>query len=157
MKIIIAEQTASGCVNHEYTIGSKIMFDGLNKECDSSTQYYCTGDDKKKVSTRKFRALSTIVNQTQTAINETGARNGRELAFWLAFKIVESLLPGIRITIDMSDEIKKMIVLMLLGILLVDGHLEMRRQRTRTRTNTNVELIARTRARTRGRDIPFAV
>lgn len=143
MKIIIAEQTTSGCVEHEYTLGSDVIF-GLTRECDVSAQYYGSGTNKKEIAGMKFRAASTVNNQTQEAIEKTGVRNGRELGFLAAFKIVEKLL-----------DVKVIIVSCLLTILCIDSHLEARRQRTRTRSNTNVELTCRVRSRMRGRDIPL--
>lgn len=143
MKIIIAEQTMSGCVEHEYTIGSDVIF-GLTKECDTSAQFYGSGKEKKEIAGLKFRAVSTVSNQTQEAIEKTGVRNGRELAFIMAFKIVEKLL-----------DVKVIIASCLLLILILDNHFEMRRQRIRTRSNVNVELVARSRTRVRGRDIPL--
>lgn len=98
----------------------------------------------------KHRAVSTINNQLQTAFLILGVRNGRELALKLAERI-----SGIRLTLDFSPAMRSFVACVLLIILCVDSHLDMKRQRVRIRSNTNVELIARVRVRARGRDIPF--
>lgn len=98
----------------------------------------------------KHRAVSTINNQLQTAFLILGVRNGRELALKLAERI-----SGIRLTLDFSPAMRSFVACVLLIILCVDSHLDMKRQRVRIRSNANVELIARVRVRARGRDIPF--
>ena len=121
------------------------VFTELTPECDITAQMYATGYEKKEIAEKKHRALSTINNQLQTAF-----LNGRELAIKLAER-----LSGIRLTLDFSPAMRSAVACVLLIILCLDSHFEMRRQRTRTRLNTNVELIARTRARAKGRDIPL--
>lgn len=126
------------------------VFTELTPECDITAQMYATGYEKKEIAEKKHRALSTINNQLQTAFLILGVRNGRELAIKLAER-----LSGIRLTLDFSPAMRSAVACVLLIILCLDSHFEMRRQRTRTRLNTNVELIARTRARAKGRDIPL--
>lgn len=126
------------------------VFTELTPECDITAQMYATGYEKKEIAEKKHRALSTINNQLQTAFLILGVRNGRELSIKLAER-----LSGIRLTLDFSPAMRSAVACVLLIILCLDSHFEMRRQRTRTRLNTNVELIARTRARAKGRDIPL--
>lgn len=126
------------------------VFTELTPECDITAQMYAAGYEKKEIASLKHRALSTINNQLQTAFMILGVRNGRELSLRMAER-----LSGIRLTFDFSPALRTAVACCLLMILILDGHLEARRQRTRTRSKTNVELVARTRARTRGRDIPL--
>lgn len=126
------------------------VFTELTPECDITAQMYATGYEKKEIAEKKHRALSTINNQLQTAMRILGVRNGRELALKLAERI-----SGIRLTLDFSPTMKSAVAGVLLIILCLDSHFDMRRQRARIRSNANVELIARTRARARGRDIPL--
>ena len=119
------------------------VFTELTPECDITAQMYAAGYEKKEIAVLKHRAVSTINNQLQTAFLILGVRNGRELALKLAERI-----SGIRLT-------RSFVACVLLIILCVDSHLDMKRQRVRIRSNTNVELIARVRVRARGRDIPF--
>lgn len=126
------------------------VFTELTPECDITAQMYAAGYEKKEIASLKHRALSTINNQLQTAFMILGVRNGRELALRMAER-----LSGIRLTFDFSPAVRSAVACCLLTILMLDSHLEMRRQRTRTRSKTNIELVARTRARTRGRDIPL--
>lgn len=126
------------------------VFTELTPECDITAQMYATGYEKKEIAEKKHRALSTINNQLQTAFLILGVRNGRKLSIKLAER-----LSGIRLTLDFSPAMRSAVACVLLIILCLDSHFEMRRQRTRTRLNTNVELIARTRARAKGRDIPL--
>lgn len=126
------------------------VFTELTPECDLTAQMYAAGYEKKEIASLKHRAVSTINNQLQTAFLILGVRNGRELALKLAER-----MSGVRLTFDFSPVIRSAVACVLLIILCLDSHFEMRRQRTRARTNTNVELIARTRVRSRGRDIPF--
>ncbi|WP_301704120.1 DNA-binding response regulator [uncultured Parabacteroides sp.] len=126
------------------------VFKELTPECDITAQMYAAGYEKKEIAVLKHRAVSTINNQLQTAFLILGVRNGRELAIKLAER-----LSGIRLTLDFSPAMRSAVACVLLIILCLDSHFEMRRQRTRTRLNTNVELIARTRARAKGRDIPL--
>ena len=93
---------------------------------------------------------STINNQLQTAFLILGVRNGRELALKLAERI-----SGIRLTLDFSPAMRSFVACVLLIILCVDSHLDMKRQQIRTRSNANVELIARVRVRIRGRNMPL--
>lgn len=126
------------------------VFKELTPECDITAQMYAAGYEKKEIAVLKHRAVSTINNQLQTAFLILGVRNGRELAIKLAER-----LSGIRLTLDFSPAMRSAVACVLLIILCLDSHFEIRRQRTRTRLNTNVELIARTRARAKGRDIPL--
>lgn len=124
------------------------VFTELTPECDITAQMYAAGYEKKEIASLKHRALSTINNQLQTAFIILGVRNGRELALKLSER-----MSGIRLTFDFSPAVRSAVTCCLLTILILDGHLEARRQRTRIRSNANVELIARVRTRTRGRNI----
>lgn len=124
------------------------VFTELTPECDITAQMYAAGYEKKEIASLKHRALSTINNQLQTAFIILGVRNGRELALKLSER-----MSGIRLTFDFSPAVRSAVACCLLMILMLDSHLEARRQRTRTRSNANVELIARVRTRTRGRNI----
>ena len=126
------------------------VFTELTPECDITAQMYAAGYEKKEIAVLKHRAVSTINNQLQTAFLILGVRNGRELALKLAERI-----SGIRLTLDFSPAMRSFVACVLLIILCVDSHLDMKRQRVRIRSNANVELIARVRVRARGRDIPF--
>lgn len=105
----------------------------LSIECERTTVLYLKGREKKEIAELKCRAISTISNQIQMAMSILNVRNGRELASLYYERILKSTLACI-----------------LLIILCLDSHFEMRRQRSRTRTNTNVELITRTRVRREG-------
>ena len=111
---------------------------------------YAAGYEKKEIAVLKHRAVSTINNQLQTAFLILGVRNGRELALKLAERI-----SGIRLTLDFSPTMKSAVASVLLIILCLDCHFDMRLHRVRIRSNANVELISRVRVRARGRDIPF--
>lgn len=124
------------------------VFTELTPECDLTAQMYASGYEKKEIACLKHRAVSTINNQLQTAFLILGVRNGRELALKLAERI-----SGIRLTLDFSPATKSAVASVLLIILCLDSHFDMRRQRIRTRSNANVELTARIRVRTRGRNI----
>ena len=124
------------------------VFTELTPECDITAQMYAAGYEKKEIAVLKHRAVSTINNQLQTAFLILGVRNGRELALKLAERI-----SGIRLTLDFSPATKSAVASVLLIILCLDSHFDMRRQRIRTRSNANVELTARIRVRTRGRNI----
>ena len=124
------------------------VFTELTPECDLTAQMYASGYEKKESASLKHRAVSTINNQLQTAFLILGVRNGRELALKLAERI-----SGIRLTLDFSPATKSAVASVLLIILCLDSHFDMRRQRIRTRSNANVELTARIRVRTRGRNI----
>ena len=124
------------------------VFTELTPECDLTAQMYASGSEKKEIASLKHRAVSTINNQLQTAFLILGVRNGRELALKLAERI-----SGIRLTLDFSPATKSAVASVLLIILCLDSHFDMRRQRIRTRSNANVELTARIRVRTRGRNI----
>ena len=128
------------------------VFIELTPECDITAQMYAVGYEKKEIAVLKHRAVSTINNQLQTAFLILGVRNGRELALKLAERI-----SGIRLALNFSPAMKSAIACILLIIICLDGHLDMKRQRIRIRSNANVEFIARIRARTRGRDIPLVV
>lgn len=120
----------------------------LTPECEVTAQMYAAGYEKKEIAAMKHRALSTINNQLQTAFLVLGVRNGRELAIKLAER-----LSGIRITFDFAPATRSAVACVLLIILCVDSHLEMRRQRLRVRSNMNVELVSRARYKARGRNI----
>ena len=122
------------------------VFTELTPECDITAQMYAAGYEKKEIAVLKHRAVSTINNQLQTAFLILGVRNGRELALKLAERI-----SGIRLTPAM----RSFVACVLLIILCVDSHLDMKRQQIRTRSNANVELIARVRVRIRGRNMPL--
>ena len=124
------------------------VFTELTPECDLTAQMYASGYEKKEIASLKHRAVSTINNQLQTAFLILGVRNGRELALKLAERI-----SGIRLTLDFSPATKSAVASVLLIILCLDSHFDMRRQRIRTRSNANVERTARIRVRTRGRNI----
>ena len=124
------------------------VFTELTPECDLTAQMYASGYEKKEIASLKHRAVSTINNQLQTAFLILGVRNGRELALKLAERI-----SGIRLTLDFSPATKSAVASVLLIILCLDSHFDMRRQRIRTRSNANVELTARIRVSTRGRNI----
>ena len=124
------------------------VFTELTPECDLTAQMYASGYEKKEIASLKHRAVSTINNQLQTAFLILGVRNGRELALKLAERI-----SGIRLTLDFSPATKSAVASVLLIILCLDSHFDMRRQRIRTRSNANVELTARIRVRTGGRNI----
>lgn len=124
------------------------VFTELTPECDLTAQMYASGYEKKEIASLEHRAVSTINNQLQTAFLILGVRNGRELALKLAERI-----SGIRLTLDFSPATKSAVASVLLIILCLDSHFDMRRQRIRTRSNANVELTARIRVRTRGRNI----
>lgn len=126
------------------------VFTELTPECDITAQMYAAGYEKKEIAEMKHRAVSTINNQLQTAFLILGVRNGRELALKLAER-----LSGIRLTLDFSPAMRSAVACVLLIILCLDSHFDMRQQRIRTRSNANVELVARTRIRARGRDIPL--
>ena len=120
----------------------------LTPECEVTAQMYAAGYEKKEIAAMKHRALSTINNQLQTAFLILGVRNGRELAIKLAER-----LSGIQITFDFAPAARSAVACVLLIILCVDSHLEMRRQRLRVRSNLNVELVSRARYKARGRNI----
>lgn len=126
------------------------VFTELTPECDITAQMYAAGYEKKEIAVLKHRAVSTINNQIQTAFEILGVRNGRELALKLAERRF-----GIRLTFDFNPKLRSAVAIVLLVILCLDSHFEMRNQRARTRTN--VELVARTRVRSRGRDIPLII
>lgn len=128
------------------------VFIELTPECDITAQMYAVGYEKKEIAVLKHRAVSTINNQLQTAFLILGVRNGRELALKLAERI-----SGIRLALNFSPAMKSTVACILLIIICLDGHLDMKRQQIRIRSNANVEFIARIRVRTRGRDIPLVV
>ena len=129
----------SGILNlNTHTIMERILTE-LTLECEKTAVLYLKGSEKKEIAEMKCRAISTINNQTQTAMSVLNVRNGRELASLYYERILKSA-----------------IACCLLLILILDSHFEMRRQRIRTRSNANVELVARSRTRVRGRDIPLA-
>ena len=128
------------------------VFTELTPECDITAQMYAAGSEKKEIAVLKHRAVSTINNQLQTAFLILGVRNGRELALKLAER-----LSGIRLILDFTPAMRSAVACVLLIILCLDSHFDMRRQRIRTRSNANVELIARIRIRARGRNMPLAV
>lgn len=112
----------------------------LSLECERTAVLYLKGSEKKEIADMKCRAISTISNQIQKAMSILKVRNGRELASLYYERVLKSSIACI-----------------LLFILCLDSHFEMRRQRIRTRTNTNVELVARTRTRARGRNMPLVI
>jgi len=122
------------------------VFTELTPECDITAQMYAAGYEKKEIAVLKHRAVSTINNQLQTAFLILGVRNGRKLA---------ERISGIRLTLDFSPAMRSFVACVLLIILCVDSHLDMKRQQIRTRSNANVELIARVRVRIRGRNMPL--
>ena len=124
------------------------VFTELTPECDITAQMYAAGYEKKEIAVLKHRAVSTINNQLQTAFLILGVRNGRELALKLAER-----LSGIRLTLEFTPVTKSAVSCVLLIILCLNTHFDMRRQRIRTRSSANVEFVARTRVKARGRDI----
>ena len=127
---------------HEFVLGSEVLFPELRDECDKSVQYFCSGDEKKEVADRKIKAFSTISNQVQKAIEDTGVRNGRELAFKMAFKIIEKLL-GVKVTFDVCPVVRASIACCLLCVFSLSLYHEqgdMRRSR-----RSRVEQIERIR------------
>lgn len=128
------------------------VFTELTTECDITAQMYAAGYEKKEIAVLKHRAVSTINNQLQTAFLILGVRNGRELALKLAER-----LSGIQLTLEFTPALRSAVACVLLIILCLDSHFDMRRQRIRTRSNANVELVARVRIRARGRNMPLAV
>ena len=102
------------------------VFTELTPECDITAQMYAAGYEKKEIAVLKHRAVSTINNQLQTAFLILGVRNGRELALKLAERI-----SGIRLTLDFSPAMRSFVACVLLIILCVDSHLDMKRQRVR--------------------------
>ena len=114
-RIFIEQETSEGLVLHEFVLGSEVLFPELRDECDKSVQYFCSGDEKKEVADRKIKAFSTISNQVQKAIEDTGVRNGRELAFKMAFKIIEKLL-GVKVTFDVCPVVRASIACCLLCV-----------------------------------------
>lgn len=139
-RIFIEEKTSGGLVIHEYSLGSAILYPELGGECDKSAQYFGSGDEKKEVANRKIKALSTVSNQIQRALEDTGVRNGRELAFKMAFKIVEKLL-NVKVTFDMHPAVRASVACCLLCIFslsLYHEQSDMRRAR-----RTRVERIER--------------
>ena len=123
------------------------VFTELTPECDITAQMYAAGYEKKEIAVLKHRAVSTINNQLQTAFLILGVRE-------LALKLAERI-SGIRLTLDFSPAMRSFVACVLLIILCVDSHLDMKRQQIRTRSNANVELIARVRVRIRGRNMPL--
>lgn len=147
MKVCIEEQTVSGCVHHEYEIGSEQMFDTLPNECDKTTQVFGAGKEKKEVANIKFRAESTITNHVQNAFRTLGINNGREYSIMLAFKIVEKLLGNVKITMDFSSPtMRTAIACFLLCLFFVDMHLEQQDMR-RSRRTAKTEQVYRARTR----------
>ena len=141
-RIFIEEHTLDGVILHEYALGSEVLCPELREECDKSAQFFSSGDAKKEVANRKIKAISTVSNQIQKALENTGARNGRELAFRIAFKIVEKLL-NVRVTFDVSPVIRSVVAFSLLCIFSLSLYHEqgdMRRCR-----KTRVERIERIR------------
>nr|DAP46163.1 MAG TPA: hypothetical protein [Caudoviricetes sp.] len=141
-RIFIEQETSEGLVLHEFVLGSEVLFPELRDECDKSVQYFCSGDEKKEVADRKIKAFSTISNQVQKAIEDTGVRNGRELAFKMAFKIIEKLL-GVKVTFDVCPVVRASIACCLLCVFSLSLYHEqgdMRRSR-----RSRVEQIERIR------------
>ena len=122
-RIFIEQKTSEGLILHEFVLGSEVLFPELRDECDKSVQYFCSGDEKKEVADRKIRALSTVSNQIQKAIEDIGARNGRELALKMAFKIVEKLL-NVKVTFDICPVVRSAIACCLLGVFFVSLYQE---------------------------------
>lgn len=141
-RVFIEEQTLNGLILHEYTLGSDVLCPELRGECDKSAQYFSSGDEKKEVANRKIKAVSTVSNQIQKAIEDTGVRNGRELAFRMAFKIVEKLL-NVKVSFDICPAARAAVACCLLCVFslsLYHEQSDMRRAR-----RTRVETIERTR------------
>ena len=141
-RIFIEQETSEGLVLQEFVLGSEVLFPELRDECDKSVQYFCSGDEKKEVADRKIKAFSTISNQVQKAIEDTGVRNGRELALKMAFKIIEKLL-GVKVTFDVCPVVRASIACCLLCVFSLSLYHEqgdMRRSR-----RSRVEQIERIR------------
>lgn len=141
-RIFIEQETSEGLVLHEFVLGSEVLFPELRDECDKSVQYFCSGDEKKEVADRKIKAFSTISNQVQKAIEDTGVRNGRELAFKMAFKIIEKLL-GVKVTFDVCPVVRASIACCLLCVFSLSLYHELGDMRRSRRSR--VEQIERIR------------
>jgi DNA-binding CsgD family transcriptional regulator len=102
------------------------IFKELTPECDSTAQMYASGLEKKEIAQRKFRALSTIRNQLQTAYLILHVRNGRELAMKMAER-----LTGQRI-IDWGEK-RAIIAAFFLLVICVNIRFEAGQQRVRQR------------------------
>lgn len=141
-RIFIEEQTLGGLVLHEYVLGSEVLHPELGGECDKTVQYFSSGDEKKVVAERKIKAFSTISNQVQQAIEETGVRNGRELAFKTAFKIIEKLL-NVKVTFDICPAARISVACCLLCVFSLSLYHEQNDMRRARRTK--IERIERVR------------
>ena len=86
-----------------YEIGKDQLFDGLRAECDCVAQMYASGREKKEVAASRHKSPNTVNNQVQWAIEETECRNGRELAFKTACKIIEKLLKDMNVKIIIAS------------------------------------------------------
>lgn len=70
------------------------LFLELTPECDNTTQEYAKGGEKKEIAQKKFRAVSTINNQLQTAFLILGVRNRSELSLKYAERLTGMKITG---------------------------------------------------------------
>lgn len=124
------------------------VFTELTEECDYTAQYYAVGFEKKEIAEKKHRSLHTIINQLRTAFEILGVRNGRELAI----KLCEGLC-DIKANVNIQQMVHSAVACVLLLILCVDSHLEMRRARQRCRCIARIEISSRAFRGCRGRNI----
>jgi DNA-binding CsgD family transcriptional regulator len=111
----------------------------LTPECEVTARMYAQGYEKKEIASMKFRALSTVSNQLQTAFSILHVRNGRELA-----RIVYERITGMKLTMDFSPAVRSVVACFLLGVFslsLYQGQSNM----TRTRKGRTVRIEYRLR------------
>ena len=109
---------------------------------------YAVGFDKKEIAEKKHRSLHTIINQLRTAFEVLGVRNGRELAIKLCERLCD-----IKANVNIQQMVHSAVACVLLLILCVDSHLEMRRARQRCRSIARIEISSRAFRGCRGRNI----
>lgn len=124
------------------------VFTELTEECDYTAQYYAVGFEKKGIAEKKCRSLHTIINQLRTAFEILGVRNGRESAIKLCER-----LRDIKANVNIQQMVHSAVACVLLLILCVDSHLEMRRARQRCRCIARIEISSRAFRGCRGRNI----
>ena len=114
------------------------MLTELTPECEITARLFAQGYEKKEIARMKCRALSTVNNQIQKALEVLRVRNGRELATKLYERIA-----GMKLTMDYTPAGRAAVALALLCVFtvaMVQGQDEMRRGRA-----ANVERIQKTR------------
>jgi hypothetical protein len=92
---------------------------------------YASGLEKKEIAQKKFRALSTIGNQLQTAFTVLHVRNGRELAMKMAERLTGAQL------IDWGEK-RAIIATFFLLIICINIRFEAGQQRVRERYRTEI-------------------